>query len=81
MNIEISTKFDTSFTEDYRTRITAKIIGNEGVVLCEGMDVDDWPDPKKRRASVKEATLDALNKLERMLSNARDVAKKSGLLL
>jgi hypothetical protein len=79
MRIEIVTEFETSFTENYSTRITARIVTDKGVVLCEGEDEDSWPDPKERRASAKAATKVALDRLEQMLSNARDVAKKSGL--
>ena len=54
-------------------------MNDQGVVLCEGEDHDSWPNAKERRASAKEATRIALDKFERMLNNARDVAKKSGL--
>jgi len=79
MRIEISTAFETSHIEDYKTKITAKIVNNNGVVLCEGEDVDAWPDPNKYRASAKKATQAALRRFEELLNNARDVAKKSGL--
>lgn len=79
MKIEISTEFETSHTENYSTTITARIVNDKGIVLCEGEDKDDWPDPKCRRASAKEATRTALSRFEQLLNNARDVAKKSGL--
>ena len=79
MKIEISTEFETSHTDNYKTKILARIVNDQGVVLCEGEDHDAWPDAKERRASAKEATRIALDKFARMLSNARDVAKKSGL--
>lgn len=79
MKIEISTEFETSHVGDYRTRIVARILNNQGVVLCEGEDADSWPRGSERRASAKEATRVALDKFERMLNNAREVAKLSGL--
>lgn len=79
MKIEISTEFETSHTENYKTKITARIVDDKGIVLCEGRDEDSWPNAKDRRASAKEATRIALSKFEQLLDNARDVAKKSGL--
>lgn len=79
MKIEITTEFETSYTENYQTKITAKIVNDKGVVLCEGQDQDTWPNSKQRQASAKEATRNALNKFEQLLNNVRDVAKKAGL--
>lgn len=82
MKIEISTEFETSYTEQYRTKIIARIVNDKGVILCEGADEDYWRgvDEGLKRASAKNATANALNKLEQLLTNARDVAKKSGLV-
>lgn len=80
MKIEISTEFETSLLENYRTKITARIVDGKGQVLATGDDSDAWSDGKERRASAKAATAEALGRLEHLLANARDVAKKSGLL-
>jgi histidinol phosphatase-like PHP family hydrolase len=80
MKIEISTSFETSHTENYRTKITARIVEDDGVVLALGEDTDNWPDATKRRASAQEATRRAVAALEHKLKTAIDVAKKSGLL-
>lgn len=79
MRIEISTEFETSHCANYRTKITSKIVNSSGVVLCEGEDVDSWPDPNMRRATAQGATKRVLLNFEHMLNNARDVAQKSGL--
>ncbi len=79
MKIEISTAFEMSYSDHYKTKIVAKIVNDNGVVLCEGQDEDSWPDANERRASAKAATRIALDRFERMLRNARDVAEKSGL--
>lgn len=80
MKIEISTEFETSHSSNYSTKITARIVDAKGQVMAEGESCDSWPDPDERRASAKAATLEALRRLEQVLANARDVAKKSGLL-
>lgn len=79
MKIEISTEFETSHTENYRTKITARIVNDKGVVLCEGTDTDSWSNDNPTRASARNATREALNKFQHLLDNARDVAQKSGL--
>lgn len=79
MKIEVSTEFETSYTQNYRTKIIARIVNDAGVVLCEGQDEDSWPNAEQRRATAQEATRVALDKFERLLQNARDVATKSGL--
>jgi hypothetical protein len=79
MKIEISTEFETSHIKNYQTKITARIVNDKGVVLCEGKDTDSWPDPNERRASALNATRDALSRFQQLLDNARDVAQRSGL--
>lgn len=81
MKIEISTEFEPSHTENYRTKITSRIVNERGVVLCVGEDHDVWlEDAKLRRATAKEATRIALEMFEFLLRNARDVANRSGLV-
>lgn len=70
-----------SHVQNYRTKITAKILGDDGVVLSEGVDVDSWQDSggaESRRASAGEAT-SRPSAGSSNCSPARDVAEKSGL--
>jgi hypothetical protein len=80
MKIEIVTKFETSHVGNNDTTIEARILTDTGIEICSGTDKDSWPDPKKSPASAKRATKAALERMQYMLDNVIDVAKKAGLL-
>lgn len=80
MKIEIVTQFEASHTGQNSTTIEAKILTDDGIEICSGTDKDSWPDARKAPASAKRATSAALERMQHMLTNATDVAKKAGLL-
>lgn len=80
MKIEIVTKFETSHVGSNSTCIEARILTDSGIEICRGEDKDSWPDSKEAPASAKRATKEAIKRMQHMLDNATDVAKKAGLL-
>ncbi len=76
MKIEVVTKFDTSHVGNHGTIIEVKILTDDGIEVCSGIDKDEWLDT----ASVKRATNTALCRMQHMLDNVTAVAKKAGLL-
>lgn len=76
VRIEITTSFETSYVNHYKVTIIARVMKTDGSVLAIGKSVDDTA----RQASTKAAVADALEQLDQVAANARDVAQKTGLL-
>lgn len=78
MKIDITTGYDTSHIGEHNPKITASIYNDSGALMCVG--VSESMVPGRYPVTVAGAVKDALTRLEHMLINTRDVAKKAGLL-